>query len=181
MNNWFYKPTPADGFEFLTSDHSDLVEIVVAYDGVVPSSQWSAPRVEIVSREGRSVYRRSSFPTLVLSQGLAMRRETSEGLRDLLSECVFLPLAAGPGHDLVMMFPRVIDALDPVASELEYFPDGKKIMYVRNAALQAAKLGDVHAFRVPGRHGSVFVSQDFVDRSREQGYVGLDFVPQTMV
>jgi hypothetical protein len=181
MNKCFYKPTPSDGFEFLTSDHSDLVETVVAYDGVPPSAQWSTPRVEIVSREGRSDYRRSSFPTLVLSQGLAMRQETAEGLRDLLSGCVFLPLAAGPGHNIVMMFPRVIDALDPGASELEYFPDGQKIMYVRNAALRTAELCGVHAFRLPGRHGSVFVSQEFVDRSRELVYAGLDFDPQVMV
>lgn len=120
----------------------------------------------------------ADFPWYGGGAHMVLRRRAVEALRPLLDKYgELLPLNDEDGVELYLFnCLNVIDALDTAKSEITYFDDGIKVMWIDRYALRPDVVGDHAMFRLThGGLSNIYVSQVFVDAVRKAKLVGLKF------
>lgn len=88
-----------------------------------------------------------------------------------------LPLECEDGNYFVLNVTRLIDALDERKSDIVRFPDGKKILDIKEFVFVPSKLRNVDIFKLPQQPlGQVFVTDRFVKAVRDAGLLGINFI-----
>jgi hypothetical protein len=78
-----------------------------------------------------------------------------------------LPLECKEGDYFILNVTNVVDALDEEKSKIVRFPDGKKIMDIKDFVFMPSKLKNVDILKLPQQPlGQVFVTDKFVELVR---------------
>lgn len=170
----------------LDVDHYQSLELVdldsdweAMYDfNGTPIKKWKPLKVEIAfDEELKTQLPPGDFPSLfadvpVLSPAaVQVLQPLIEGNGQLL------PLQCAEGEYFILNVTNVVDALDETKSEIVRFPDGKKILDIKQFVFLSAKLQNVNIFKLPQQPlGQVFVTDGFVKAVRDSGLVGVNFV-----
>jgi hypothetical protein len=176
----YYRPIGAEGFEFVNFTTPEAEELIAELGCGADKANIGMIEVDLISAEDCTSLSRSDFPWWGY-QALIFR----DGARSAFAG--FLQ-GQGEWHRLrwsaegcaFLFLPEVIDALDHPRSEVRWFPDGG-MMFVRHPVLIEELLMGKDILRLPGRAGSVCVSQHFVDAYRSARLSGLDFEPLEVV
>ena len=87
-----------------------------------------------------------------------------------------LPLECEEGRYFIFNVTRVVDALDEMNSEIVRFANSQRVMTIKRFGFVPAQLEGVDVFKLPQLPlAHVFVTDNFVSRSRESGLLGFRF------
>lgn len=149
------------------------------FDGHSMKAEWSPLEVALLRDEKEDHRERpqSDFPNLggVVPVFSAHAIDT---LRDLLTaNGEVLPLRYREGNYFVYNPTRVVDALDEARSEIEVFKSSGRVMRIVRYEFYPERLQGLTAFRLSQRPTLVYVTEKFVQRVKDAGLIGFDFVP----
>jgi hypothetical protein len=172
-----YRPMVAEGFEWVNAVRPADYEVFLSFDGKPRASTWEPLPFRRVRPDARSKFLPSDFPWLG-GHALVMRRSAVDALRDLLdANGEVLPLSTTDGVELFVLNARVVDALDEARSSLRRFPSSGRIMSIDKPVFVPSAIEGRDLFRLPHRAMPTYVSERFVERVREAGLKGIDFLP----
>lgn len=120
----------------------------------------------------------ADFPWYGGGAHMVLRRRAVDALRPFLDKYgELLPLEDEDGVELFLFnCLKIVDALDRENSEITYFDDGEKIMWIDKYSLRPNVVGNLEMFRLTqGGISNIYVSQVFVDAVKGAKLVGLKF------
>lgn len=176
----YYRPIGAEGFEFVNFTKPEAEELIAELGCGADKASIGMIEVDLISVEEGTSLSRSDFPWWGY-QALIFRDGARSALAGFLQgQGEWHRLRWNAEGDVFLFLPEVMDALDHRRSEVRWFPDGG-MMFVRHPVLIEDSLMGKDILRLPGRAGSVCVSQNFVDACRAAQLGGLDFEPLEVV
>lgn len=174
-------PRPAEGFEWVAPEGEEGYGYFRS--GIAPGKlvkeSWHPPRMRMLRQdEDGHPLGPSDFPWLG-SHLLILRPVAWRALEQLLRSWVEpLPLVADDEELVALHVLTVIDALDMDASEVQLFPSTGRVMAVRRAVLDRARLGPTPIFKIPEfaeNRGPTWVTEEFVHEVESSSLQGLAF------
>lgn len=107
---------------------------------------------------------------------MALSRRALEALLPHIKPYVQLvPLIFYEGDYALLNIVNVIDALDPIASDIEHFPSSGRVSRIKRHVFKPAAVHDQWIFKIPQTPARAFVTDRFVSLVNEAGLTGFDF------
>ena len=151
-------------------------EQLYRFNGTPLKNEWKALRIQAVEEEVNGGRPASDFPHLFGAVPVFSSHAVAT-LRPLLEKNgELLPLNSSDGIFFVFNVLNMVDALDEQHSSIVKFPDGRKILEIKQFAFQPSKLTGVDIFKLPQQPlGRVFVSDSFMETVKNARLVGFNF------
>ena len=163
---------------FGTDQRSFLGNTTFAQD-FLPDDNGRMPRLGEVWRPVKVVGRVRSFndyPCVSLLIPTFSERAV-EVLRDVLeSNGELLPLSSSLGRYYAYNLTTIVDVLDAKRSDVSYYPESCRAMYIDRYEVRPGKLEGLTIFQLRQEQGQVYVTDPFVLRVKEHGLKGFDFI-----
>lgn len=148
------------------------------FDGHSMKTEWSPLEMTLL-RDANEDHRdrpQSDFPSIGGVVPVFSKRAV-DALHDLLEvNGELLPLRSESGSYFAYNPTRIVNALLEASSEIKRFKDGNIMRIVRHE-FQQDKLKGESIFRLTQHRVPVYVTDKFVQRVKDTGLVGFDFVP----
>lgn len=162
-----------EGQEWILPTNSEDHHRFNGMDGTV-IKDWDPPSMSVLKyRDDGQPRSCSDFPWLGAHVPVFSRRAVDALATVALEYGQLLPLK-GEEDAWLYNVTHVLDALDEERSRIVYFDDGD-ILTVEQYAFQAEKVDAAEVFKLPLRASPVFVTEQFVQRVRSSGLVGVSF------
>lgn len=152
-------------------------EALYQFYGCPIGAAWRPLNVEILCDDESSDERLPSDTPSLFAGVPTLSRRAAEVLQPMLHDNgELLPLQCDEGDYFIFNVTRIVDALNEANSDVVRFPDGKRILDIRQFVFFPSQLKDVDIFKLPQQmSGGVFVTDGFVRAVREAGLRGFSF------
>ncbi len=159
----------------LVNVEQDL-EALYQFAGTSIGAAWRPLPVETYEEEVREKRLPSDCPGLFGSLPVFSLRAVKILQPILDGNGELLPLDFEQGEYFAFNITRVVDALNEAGSEIVRFPDGKKVLAIKQFSFVPQKLEGVDIFKLPQQPlGMAFVTDRFVQAVRQSDLVGFNF------
>lgn len=173
----FFEPIIEKDYECINAINSDDYEIFRNFNGGRLGRKWAPIMVRrgLHPLNAKLKAKESDFPWLA-SHALVLTKKAAMLLSDILSSNgELLPLLTEDGGELFVFNSRVVDALDEEHSLIKRLTGSNKILLIKRAAFIDTLLQGVDIFRLPHASSPTYVSENFVNKIKGSGLVGLRF------
>ena len=149
-------------------------EAMYKVDGT-PIKTWHP--LEVFFDEEEAQLSAGDFPSLFGNIPVLSQRAVQVLQPLIAGDGELLPLECAEGQYFILNVTNVVDGLNEAASEIVRFPDGKKVLDIKQFVFVPAKVQNVNIFKLPQTPlGQVFVTDGFVEAVRDASLVGVNFV-----
>lgn len=165
-------------YEHITLEHKNKlnwIDLGAMFNGRSLKDNWIPIRVCLIEHKGK--LKRGDMPYLSPGKPVFSKNAVTI-LKDLLDEnSETLPIEYDLQKLFIINITNHIEAINYEKSDIEFMPDGKRILSVNKYSFVIEKIKNQHIFKISNQlYGTVFVSDEFRNKVIQSGLEGFKFI-----